>query len=516
MRWTELPEGPFLASIGGLFAGVALYSFFPLGWSFPLWCTLLALALLLVSPRSLPIFLFFIALGLGAARMGLAEESLPPSSQLADMLGRQQAIEGRVVSDPERREQTLRIVIGADKIGERDIPRIRILAIFDSAEVSEYGDKIVVRGVLEEPESFETESGRTFNYEMYLRKDGISALLRNPAVLSSESSSSLRGALYSFKEKLEEGIGRIVPEPGGGLLKGMLLGERDALPEDLKEGFIQAGLIHIVVLSGYNVSLVAGVLMKTFSFLPRVSNLFVGAGAIALFVLMVGAPATAVRAGLMALLIVLAQALQRPRAILRGLLLAGGAMVLWNPYTLAFDPSFQLSFLATLGLILLGPWFESKLVFLPARFGLRSIGAATLSTQALVLPTLLYMSGNLSLVSLPANLLALTAVPFAMFFGFSAAALSFLPLLPVLPGSLATVFLSYIIAVAEIAAAVPYGSFLVRGVPLWGILCAYALIIPGAFILAQKEHRGHVLHIKRHRAWQEKEKKRGLASASPN
>ncbi len=476
MRWTELPEGPFLGSVAGLFAGVTLYSFFPLGWSFPVWCALLALVLLFISPRDLSVFLFFITLALGSARMGLAEESLPPPSQLADVLGRQQVIEGRVVSDPERKGEMLRAIVEVKTVGGHRYEKVKALGVFDSAERISYGDILTLRGTLIRPENFETDSGRIFDYENYLRKDGITALVLHSRITEIESQSTLRGALFSLKRLFERQLERAFPEPDGGLLRGMLLGERDALSPELKDSFIRAGLIHIVVLSGYNVSLVAETLMRLFSFLPRIGNLVVGSLSVILFVLMVGAPATAIRAGIMALLIVLARALNRPRALLRGLFIAGVGMVLWNPFILAFDPSFQLSFLATLGLLVLGPPIESRLSFLTEKLGLRAIAAATISTQILVLPALLYMSGILSFVSLPANLLALIAVPLAMLLGFIGSLLAPVEFLALIPGMLGTLILSYIIAVAETAASIPWSSLLIPRMPVWSVLLSCLVI----------------------------------------
>src|ERR1700733_6080508 len=118
----------------------------------------------------------------------------------------------------------------------------------------------------------------------------------------------------------------------------------------------------------------------------------------------------------MALVAVFARATHRVYLGERVLAFVSLAMVAWNPWTLAFDPSFQLSALATLGLILFTPIFSRWLVKVPEQFGAREILASTCSTQLMVAPLLLYQNGTLSIVSLPANLLALLPVPWAMFF----------------------------------------------------------------------------------------------------
>lgn len=479
----------------GLFSGVAILSFLPLGFPFVILCALLGVVVLFVFPgrAALFIFVFLLSFSLGTARMGLADARMPRASDLSGFFDRHAVLVGTIVSDPERNGATRRARVDVQTLNGADIEPVRVLVLFDAAQQVAYGDRVALSGTLARPRSFETENGRLFDYESYLRKDGVIAILRDPSVeLVELAPLSLRSLLFSWKHVFIAQSDKVFPEPQNGLLKGILLGERDALPPDLKEVFIKAGLIHIVVLSGYNVSLVADTLMKLFSLiprLPRAGSLIAGSVAIVLFVVMVGAPATAVRAGTMALLIVLARALKRPRVLLRGLLLAGLLMVLWNPFVLAFDPSFQLSFLATLGLALFSSPIETRLTFLPARFGVRGIAAATLATQFIVLPALLHMSGVVSLVALPANLLALVAVPFSMLFGFLGTLFSPLPFLSFVPATLATLFLSYVLAVAKFATALPGSSFLIREFPLWLVFLLYGLIACGVLTVHAKRKR---------------------------
>src|SRR3989344_9552327 len=139
-------------------------------------------------------------------------------------------------------------------------------------------------------------------------------------------------------------------------MEGMLLGERRGMPEEVTQSFILAGLIHIVVLSGYNISIVAEQVLRFFNLIARKRvALALGAVAIVLFVIMVGAGATALRAGVMGLIAILARVLNRPAAALRALAVAVFCMVLVNPATLLYDPSFVLSVLATFGLVTLSP-----------------------------------------------------------------------------------------------------------------------------------------------------------------
>ena len=135
---------------------------------------------------------------------------------------------------------------------------------------------------------------------------------------------------------------------------------------DLLQLFRIVGLIHIVVLSGYNMTVVADGVARLFRFLSLRSRTVVGTVLIILFSLMVGGGATVIRAAIMTILALIARTLGRVADAGRLLFIAGIIMLLENPRILLGDPSFQLSFLATLGLIYLSPLVEKRLMWIPS------------------------------------------------------------------------------------------------------------------------------------------------------
>jgi len=150
-------------------------------------------------------------------------------------------------------------------------------------------------------------------------------------------------------------IEAVIPEPQVGLAEGLLLGVKQALGDELEVVFRKTGIIHIVVLSGYNVMLVVIFITYVLSYvLPYRARVPFGILAIVCFAVLVGLSATVVRASIMASLILFARATGRTYAVMRALCFAGVIMVLINPYLLVYDVGFQLSFLATLGLIFSG------------------------------------------------------------------------------------------------------------------------------------------------------------------
>jgi competence protein ComEC len=331
-------------------------------------------------------------------------------------------------------------------------------------------------GEIVAPEAFETDTGRMFDYPNYLRVRGISATTKYATLTSVRPGGlSLQKVLFEVKHSFEHSLERLFAEPSGSLLEGVLLGERRGLPVDLNNAFIVSGLVHVVVLSGYNIAVVANAVLYATSFLPRTLGYAGGGALMILFVMMTGAGATSVRACIMGLIAILAQYMRRPAVAMRSLIAAAGAMALWNPLVVLYDPSFILSVLATFGLITLSPTIERRLSFLPERFGVRSIAASTISVQIFVLPALLYFTGILSFLSLPANVLALPVVPFAMLLGFIAGLLGFIhPTLGFPFAFVADALLTWMMLVADTVYSLPFSSTVVAAFPAWVALVAYA------------------------------------------
>lgn len=413
---------------------------------------------------------------------------------LALYAGKTVSVEGVVVNDPESRATSLHAYMRVSRVsGEAAEGTLLVLLPREAALL--YGDTVRVRGEVSLPEVFETDTGRIFNYPGYLRVRGVSALMRYGTLEYVEAGGvSLQGTLFSIKHFFKRSLERVFPEPNASLLEGVLLGERRGLPEELTNAFTISGLIHVVVLSGYNITIVSEAVLRSLAFLPPAASYSVGAVFIVLFALMTGAGATTVRATIMGLIAILARVVGRPAAALRALALAALLMALWNPLVVLYDPSFVLSVLATFGLITLSPSVERLLGWVPARFGLRSIAASTIAVQLYILPALLYMTGVLSFVAFPANVLALPVVPFAMLFGFGASVLGLLHPMLGAPLAVATnVLLEWMMIVARTAEAVPYAATVVPTFPL-GV--AGALYVP-LTLFAVRMYIGEVNSVKK-------------------
>ncbi len=419
-----------------------------------------------------PIFVFAFCFGV----FRFATARVPPPSIFESRTDTRASYVGEIVDEPDRRENnqklTIKIKAGAEKV--------KILASVGAEEDYRYGDRVKFEGILRKPENFITDQGKEFDYVNYLRKDGIYYVTNyvTPEIISRGNGNKIKAPLFFIKEKFLEKINFVVREPESILMGGLILGERSSFDEDTRQKLVDTGTIHIVALSGYNVTIVSEWIMKVFGFLPKYFAFGAGIFGIFLFVVMAGAKSTAIRAGVMASLTLIARATGRNYDAGRALALAGVAMIAFNPLILAFDVSFQLSFIATVAVIFFAPKVEKYFLRVPDYFKLRDIVSVTCAVYIFVLPFILYKMGNLSLVALPANILILPFIPITMVFGFLTGFIGIASYFLSLPfGFISYLFLNYELGVIDIFSRVPFASFSIPNFPLWLTLLIYAWFV---------------------------------------
>lgn len=428
----------------------------------------------------LSVLLVFCALGI----FRVAFDGRLAEKNFDSFVGSRVVLSGVVAREVDIREDSRKITLLADTISDNQGTANytgKVLVSGTLYPTVAYGDRIRTKGVLSYPRTFSGagETGRTFDYGAYLAKDGIFYTMDRAevSVLSHGEGNWVQEKLYALKHQFVDTIGQILSEPYASLLSGLLLGGKQSLGKELLDQFKIVGLIHIVVLSGYNITLVGDAILRLFSFLPRVFALSASVVSIVLFAIMTGAGATVVRASVMALIALYARTHGRIYAMSRALLFAGFLMVLHNPHILLFDTSFQLSFLATLGLILLSPIFKEKLSFVTERFLFREIVASTLATQIFVLPLLLYNTGALSLLALPANLLVLPTIPATMLSGFVATVVAFVsPIFALLFIAVASLLLHYQVGLVRLVSSIPFASVSVPAFPIFVLIVMYVAL----------------------------------------
>lgn len=232
----------------------------------------------------------------------------------------------------------------------------------------------------------------------------------------------LASSLAHLRDSIVDRISLALPEPHGSLMSGILLGNRVKLDKDLITTFRAVGLTHIIAVSGYNLTILTANALSIFWPLIGRRALWVSTAIIILFVIITGAPASILRAAVMALTVILAKYSGRPSRAINVLIFGAAVLVVFEP-KIIFDVGFQLSVAATYGLIRLSPYIIRVLSQTKLPETLRQVLAETLSAILLTTPLIIGHFERLSIVSPLANILVLPLIPLVMAIGLIGAGL---------------------------------------------------------------------------------------------
>lgn len=294
--------------------------------------------------------------------------------------------------------------------------------------------------------------------------------------------------LQSARAKITRRIDHALPGDEGALLAGMLYGER-GLSKEAKVRFQNAGLTHLIAVSGSNITLLVVILMRILLGigLGRRISYVVLAIAIILFVGFVGPQASVVRAAIMGLLVEFAPLVGRLVRPSRLLLVAAVAFTAVQPAALLFDASFALSFLATIGLLTWGAWFDDRFQKVFPWKTIREIAGATFGATLMTAPYIAWAFGQVSLIGIVANLFAVPLTPWVMAFGTGvllAPSFSW----AVLP---AKGFLSLVLEISRLPEHIPFGVWSNVTFSYILLISSYALI---AYLWRYIQRKNQVIH----------------------
>ncbi len=229
-------------------------------------------------------------------------------------------------------------------------------------------------------------------------------------------STALRQKLYNLRSEINSAISFSLPEREAGLASGLILGEKASLTAEVKRALQASGTMHIIALSGYNITIILGLFQFLKTRFSRKVNLVIPFIFVSIFVVMTGASPSIVRAAIMGVMPILARCFGRGSDSFSLILLSAAIMLIFNPFLLIYDIGFQLSFAALLGMIYIGPILYNKASFLPSFISLPI--SETLGAQLVSLPILMYYFGTISVISPISNLLVLSLVPLCMLVSF--------------------------------------------------------------------------------------------------
>ena len=402
-------------------------------------------------------------------------------------------VTGTLVSPPDERDTytNLRVDVSAVNTGDETLPvNGLILARVPPNGDWQYGDVVRLRGYLKTP-----PSGEDFSYQDYLARQGIRAYMSGAEAtrLPFVGGDPTLRLVYAFKDQAVARIYQIFPDPEASLLAGILLGNDNGLPASLQQAYKNTGTSHIIAISGFNIAIIAALFVALFSrLLGRRKGALVAVFGILLYTVLVGATASVVRAAIMGGFAIFARQLGRRQNGLNTLAFTAAAMAVFNPLIL-WDVGFQLSFAATLGLILYAQPFEDWAVRVISRFAspekakkiagpISAFLLFTLAAQLTTFPIIAYQFGRVSLIGLVANPFILPVQPAVMVLGGLALLLSFIYLpLGKLAGWAAWPFAAYTNRAVEFFNGFPHSVIVLGEFSLLFVVLFYAVLLTWTF-----------------------------------
>jgi len=336
------------------------------------------------------------------------------------------------------------------------------------------GQVVAVTGSPYKPKPAENPGG--FNFEQYLKRQGGFAGLTGTQVDFPEGEGRSPWGWWLIRERIVQSQVRWSGVPEGPLLSAMVMGRNGVdLPYDVQDQFSRAGLAHALAASGFQVSLLVGVMLTLTQKLPNRARLVFGVGVLILYTGLTGIQPSVLRAAVMGMAALVALTTERKVRPLSSILLAAAILLLVNPLWI-WDLGFQLSFLATLGLIVTVPSLTQKLDWLPP--AIATLTAVPLAAYLWTLPLQLYAFGVVSPYSILLNVVVTPLITLISIGGMISALAA---LLWSTAGSATAAVLYYplhgLIFLAEFCNRLPGNSFATGTISAIQAIALYSLII---------------------------------------
>lgn len=281
----------------------------------------------------------------------------------------------------------------------------------------------------------------------------------------------------SVRREFMAGLATALPEPHDQFAAGLLVGQRSELDEGVTESLRTVGLSHIIAVSGYNLTIMAELARKRFGKKSQFRKAFFSMCFVLAFVAIAGSSASIARAAFVSLLTILAGYYGKtikPQVLL---LLAAATTAMLNPLNLWNDIGWYLSFLAFFGVLLIAPAVTARIYGTKEPKLVGKLLIETTCAQLATLPLLLHLFGDLSLVSLVANMLVVPFVPLAMLLSFIAGLFGMLlPSVALMAGLPARLLMDAMLGVSSLLAGVPHALVKVN-ISLMQMIVSYVVLL---------------------------------------
>ncbi len=392
-----------------------------------------------------------------------------------------------VVIRVEQRKKNNRLIVRAEKIKIGDNKELidgKVMAFIAKLKEVNYGDRVQLQGQLKSPPRI-----NGFNWAMHLANDNIRSVIFSPniTVIKENQGTFIMGKIYSFNIFFQQKINKFLHYPESSILSAMLLGNRGEIPDEIFNDFRIIGIAHILAISGIHITIIAGMFFWLALYLGmwRKHAFLLTSFFLLFFVVMVGAPPSAIRAGIMGFLFLLAQYLGRGYFSLNAITIAATIMLIFSPLSLFYDIGFQFSFVAVLAIALLFPILQSlffrkfkKLKKRPILSFFINIILISVAITIFLDPLIVYYFHIYPAVSIIANLFAVPLLPAILFFGilFLIASLFFSPL-AIIFSSLTYLLISFLVYIGSFLANIFIMEYFQFTVPLYFVIIYYIILL---------------------------------------
>ena len=437
---------PLILSVIGYILGILLGNFFvgaKYFWCLIIFLTFFVLALafyfiLQQKPGEIALIFFFLAfLSLGIAR-NLRARHIPPneiSRYIPFQTTKRSRLDGVVVSIPNKSLERTDFVLSCERLttDDREIEVTGKTQVFlytsEPPEIN-YGDRVSLSGRLSLP--LASGNPGLFDYRKYLSYQKVHSLFsvynsEDIEILGRAKISTFRSVISKIRQRIDSVINTTLPQMESSILAGLILGERCDLPRDIQVMFADAGVLHILAVSGLNVGLVLFIFYGFFRGIgiPKRATYLLTILVVIIFAQVVGNPPSAARASIMAICGLVAFLFDRDKHLYNSLALSALIILIWNPFTL-FDVGFQLSFMATLGILYLTSHFQTYFrLSKPHKLVTYVLGSLAVSAGALVgvYPITAFYFNKISLIALISNIVVVPQVGVITALGFASSIL---------------------------------------------------------------------------------------------
>jgi competence protein ComEC len=356
------------------------------------------------------------------------------------------------------------------------------------------GDTLHIHGLVEAPETFTTATGRTFDYPRYLASKGIVGIGKNAdAELLQEGRFSLARLAARIRFRIADIFGEYLSFPIDGIIAGMTVGYQGGIPQSVQDLFRDTGVLHVLVLSGYNITMLAGFLGLLLRGLSLRWRTAVSMGAIILLVVVSGSGVASVRAGIMGSIALIAGLSIHRYQPFRALVLTYLLFFFLSPTMIFSDPGFHLSFLATAFMIVVLPKVELLFGWIPQTkvVNVRELLMLAFSAPIFMLPYTMYFSGSFPLASPVANIVLAIVTPICMLAAIAVLGLSWITPLAHALGVALSLLGMVVLRILTISARLPVWN--APAIPWWAVLGVYG---GTCGLLFRRELRQHFSRVR--------------------